>query len=308
MRDPATELTGYRHPAYVAALGEFGTPRALPRSAGWLLERAVPGGPHRDAMGCYPLFSCLDWPGLKADVDALASDLVAVSLVTDPFGRYDEATLRDCFGVRVAPYKQHFVADLRRARETFVSRHHRYYASRALSAVELDRCDEPGGLLDEWVGLYDHLIARHQLRGMKAFSRQSFAQQLAVPGVVVLRAGQHGRTVGAHIWYLQDDVVHSHLAATNQAGYDLNVSYALYWFALETFASQAAWINFGAGAGLNSDGADGLTRFKRGWATGTRLTYFCGRIFDRGKYDAALAARGLQDNDYFPAYRKGEFA
>ena len=103
---------------------------------------------------------------------------------------------------------------------------------------------------------------------------------------------------------MQGDVVHSHLAATNAPGYDLNVSYALYWFALETFADQAAWINFGAGAGLTSDGTDGLTRFKRGWATETRPTYFCGRIFDRAKYADALAARGLQDNDYFPAYRR----
>lgn len=308
MRDPAPELTGYLHPEYAAALGEFGRPRALLRSGGWLLERTVPGGSCQDAMGCYPLFSCLDWSGLKADIDALASDLVAVSLVTDPFGRYSEETLQTCFAGKVVPYKQHFVADLRLARESYVSRHHRYYASRARSAVEIDRCDEPAGLLDEWLPLYDHLIARHQLRGIKAFSRQSFARQLAVPGAVLLRAKQDGHTIGAHIWYRQDDVVHSHLAAANQAGYDLNVSYALYWFALETFAGQAVWINFGAGAGLNTDGADGLTRFKRGWATGTRLAYFCGRIFDRARYDAALAARGLQDNDYFPAYRQGEFA
>jgi hypothetical protein len=307
VRNPASELTGYRHPTYAASLAEFGTPRALPRSGGWLLERAVPGGPYRDAMGCYPLFSCLDWSGLKADVDALATDLVSVSLVSDPFGRYDDETLRSCFVGKVVPYKHHFVADLRRARETFVSRHHRYYANRALSAVEIDRCDEPGGLLDEWLPLYDQLIERHQLGGLKAFSRQSFAMQLTVPGVVMLRARQGGRTVGAHLWYLQDDVVHSHLAAANQAGYDLNVSYALHWFALEAFAREALWINFGAGAGLSGDGGDGLTRFKRGWATDTRLAYFCGRIFDRDKYAAALAARRLPDNDYFPAYRKGEF-
>ena len=308
VREPATGLTGYRHPAYAASLGEFGTPRVLPRSGGWLIERAVPGGPYHDAMGGYPLFSCLDWSGLKADVDALANDLVSVSLVTDPFGHYDDEMLRDCFVSKVVPYKHHFVADLRRAPETFVSRHHRYYANRALSVVELDRCDQPRGLLDEWLPLYDHLIERHQLRGIKAFSPQSFTVQLTVPGVVMLRARHGGQTVGAHLWCLQDDVVHSHLAAANRVGYDLNVSYALYWFALETFARQAVWINFGAGAGLNSDGEDGLSRFKRGWATGTRLSYFCGRILNREKYAAALTARGLQDDDYFPAYRKGEFA
>jgi hypothetical protein len=59
---------------------------------------------------------------------------------------------------------------------------------------------------------------------------------------------------------------------------------------------------------VTGDGTDGLSRFKRGWATGTRPTYFCGRIFDHRRYADALTARGLEDDDYFPAYRKGEFA
>jgi hypothetical protein len=316
VRDPATDPSGYRHPAYAASLADFGTPRHLPRSGGWLLERPVPapstplgaGARHTDAMGCYPLFSCLDWSGLKADVDALAADLISVALVTDPFGGWDRQALQDCFVHKVVPYKSHFVADLRRPPGTFVTRHHRYYAQRARRAVELERCDQPARFLDEWVSLYDQLIARHQLQGIKAFSRRAFSAQLTVPGAVLLRATRAGEPVGAHLWYVQGDVVHSHLAAANALGYDLNVSYALYWFALETFAGQAAWINFGAGAGVHGDGTDGLTRFKRGWATDTRPTYFCGRIFDHAKYADALAARGLDDDDYFPAYRKGEFA
>ncbi len=260
-------------------------------------------------MGCYPLFSCLDWSGLKADVDELAADLISVSLVTDPFGDYDRQALERCFVDKVVPYKRHFVADLRLPARTFVTKHHHYYAQRASARVELQRSDQPSQRLDEWLSLYDHLIARHGLSGIKAFSRAAFAGQLAVPGVVMLLATHAGETVGAHLWYLQDDVVHSHLAATSALGYDLSVSYALYLFALETFASQAVWINFGAGAGVTSDGMDGLSRFKRGWATGTRPTYFCGRIFDRAKYADALTARGLPDSaDYFPAYRKGEFA
>jgi hypothetical protein len=258
-------------------------------------------------MGCYPVFSCTDWAGLKADVDELA-DLISVSLVTDPFGDYDRQALEKCFVHRVIPYKAHFVADMRRPAGTFVTKHHRYYAQRALPLVDLERCDQPGQLLDEWTSLYDHLIARHQLSGIKAFSRRAFSLQLAVPGAVMLRATHAGQTVGAHLWYVQDDVVHSHLAAASPRGYELQVSYALYWFALETFADQAAWINFGAGAGLSSDATDGLSRFKRGWATGTRPTYFCGRIFDQRRYADALTARGLDNDDYFPAYRKGEFA
>jgi hypothetical protein len=308
LQPPSIELSGYRHPGYAASLAEFGIPRRLPRSGGWLLERPLAGGSSKDAMGCYPLFSCTDWSGLHADVDALAADLICVSLVTDPFGCYETADLRKCFTDRVIPYKAHFVADLRRPLAEVVTKHHRYYAERARALVEIERCDQPIQFLDEWLALYDHLIARHQLSGIKAFSRRAFSMQLTIPGLVMLRAIHAGQTVGAHLWYVQDEVAYSHLAAANALGYELQVAYALYWFAMETLADQAVWIDFGAGAGVSGDGTDGLSWFKKGWATETRPTYFCGRIFDRARYADALAARGLDDSDYFPAYRRGEFA
>lgn len=308
LAETASGLSGYKHSAYAGSLAEFGTPRFLPRSGGWVLERSISERSYKDAMGCYPLFSCTNWSGLKDDLDELAPDLVCVSLVTDPFGCYDKQDLQNYFRDKFAPFKTHYVADLRRRPRESVAKHHRYYAQRALRLVDIERCDEPGQFLDEWLGLYDNLIARHQLSGIKAFSRHAFSMQLAIPGVVMLRAKHDGETVGAHLWYVQGDVVHSHLAAVNARGYDLAVSYGLYWFALQTFADESRWINFGAGAGLNSDSIDGLTRFKKGWATETRVTYLCGRIFDHEKYAAALAARGMDDNDYFPAYREGEFA
>ena len=85
--------SGYGHPSYAASFAEFGTPRRLTRSGGWLLERSIPHAEARDAMGCYPLFVCQDWRGLEADLDEI-DDLVSVSLVTDPFGDHDEALLR----------------------------------------------------------------------------------------------------------------------------------------------------------------------------------------------------------------------
>jgi Acetyltransferase (GNAT) domain len=307
LREPATDLTGYRNSAYAASLAEFGKPRRLPQSGGWVLERPVAGGSYKDAMGCYPLFSCTDWSGLKADLDELATDLVCISLVTDPFGCYDKRDLQNCFSDKFVPFKTHYVADLRSRPRESVAAHHRYYAQRALRFVDIERCDQPSQFLDEWMSLYDNLIARHRMSGFKVFSRRAFSVQLAIPGVVLLRARLDGEIVGAHLWYVQGDVVHSHLAAANARGYDLSVSYALHWFALETFADEAAWINFGGGAGLNSDDTDGLTIFKKGWATETRPTYFCGRIFDHVKYADALTVRGLHDNDYFPAYRRDEF-
>ena len=88
LTEPATHQ-GYAHPFYAASLAEFGAPLRLPRCGGWVLERSVPGGHARDAMGCYPLFVCQDWRALAADLDDLDGP-VSLSLVSDPFGDYDE--------------------------------------------------------------------------------------------------------------------------------------------------------------------------------------------------------------------------
>ena len=300
--------TGYRSFEYAHSLAEFGTPRHLARCDGWVLERTIGATSSRDATGCYPLFACRDWSALGADLADLGRDLVCVSLVTDPFGRYDAQALQNCFPDKCISFKPHLVADLRRPPREFVSKHHRYYARRALALVDIERCRNPDSHLDEWTALYDALVARHQLRGIKAFSRKAFSVQLRTPGIAMIRARCDGETVGAHLWILQDGVAYSHLAAANARGYDLNVAYALYWSALEIFAEEARWIDFGAGAGLTAADSDGLTQFKRGWASETRPTFFCGRVLDRARYEAATAARAAGDSSYFPAYRAGEYS
>jgi hypothetical protein len=257
-------------------------------------------------MGCYPLFTCLDWRRLYLDLDAIrGDDLVSVTLVTEPFGEYDEAYLRRCFPALVRPFKEHYVVDLGRPR---VSKHHRYYARRALREVTVEVCVEPERLLDEWTGLYAHLCARQHLAGIKAFSRPAFARQLRIPGLVVLRGTAGGSTVGAHLWYVQGEVAHSHLAAFSAQGYELMAAYALYASAIEHFAGQVRWLALGAGAGARGNDRDGLSWFKRGWSTGTRPVYLCGRVFSPECYAEAAAARGISTTGYFPAYRQGEFA
>jgi hypothetical protein len=145
-------------------------------------------------------------------------------------------------------------------------------------------------------------------RGIKAFSKSAFAAQFEVPGLVMMRATHQGTTVGAHLWYQHGSVVYSHLAAVNALGYELMASYALHWYALQTFAGEACWLNLGAGSGTVDHEDGGLTRFKRGWATGTRTAYLCGRIFHQSKYQAILQAHQNPPSDYFPAYRRGEFS
>ena len=294
--------TGYLHAQYAASLTEFGVPRWLPHSGGWLLEREVTGT-HRDAMGCYPLFACRDWSQLGVDLDALASSLVAVSLVTDPFGGYDDRTLRHAFPDLLVPFKRHYVVDLRSPR---VTKHHRYYARKALAVLDVDDATADHAFLDEWMRLHQHLVERHHIRGLKAFSRRSFALQLATPGFSMLRAAYRGEAVAAMMFVHQDDVVHAHVLGCSPAGYSLCALYALIAAAIDRFKGDARWCNLMGVPGGGESGSGGIRAFKRGWAADTRSTFLCGRILQPARYAELARQRGAVSTTYFPAYRDGE--
>lgn len=301
-------MTGYHHPLYVRSLKEFGEPRELPYCKGYILKRPITGLPCYDAMGCYPLFVCRDWTQLHAGLQDLEGELVSLSLVTDPFGAYDEEMLRLCFPDVVMPFKEHFVRNTAYPLASSVSEHHRRNARKALSRLSVERCEDPHDAIDDWVHLYRQLIERHDIRGIARFSRESFDLQLRVPGIIAFRALRGERVVGMLLWYVQNGVAYYHLGAHDVLGYEMHASFSLFWAAIEYFAARGVeWLDLGAGAGLGRTGEDGLSRFKQGWATGTRTAYLCGRIFDHDRYRELTASRGMCDTAYFPAYRRGEF-
>jgi hypothetical protein len=302
----AESVTGYLHRGYAASLAEFGVPRELRRSRGWILVRAVPNSVHHDAIGCYPLFACENWSELGADLQEVGKDLVSLALVADPFGQYDTSTLRGCFDT-VTAFKEHFVVDLERPIGATSTKHHRYYARRSLQKVAVEEDSNPSRSLDVWTELYAHLVERHHISGLRAFSKRSFAQQLTVPGIMSFRAIHDGQVVGMHLWYAQNGVAYSHLEAVNRTGYETGASYALYWRALHAFSGKLRWADLGSAAGRSEHALDGLARFKKGWASGSRTAFFCGRIFDPHRYEELANANGVGATDYFPAYRKGEF-
>ena len=302
-----TAVVGYAHPRYAASLSEFGTPRHLPRSDGWILERPILGTASSDAMGCYPLFDCREWSQLPADLEELQKELVSLTLVPAPFAPYDRALLERCFG-RVVHFKDHFVADLSRPVEEIVKRTHRKSARRALRNVDVRVCTRPEDHLDTWADLFSTLAGRHNITGLRAFSKQAFAEQFNIPGMVLFEARADGTTVGLDLWYVQDDVAYGHLAACNAHGYKLSASYATKWFLMHYFADKVRWIDFGGVAGADSNGSHGLAKFKQGWSTGTKPVYLCGRIFQPDVYNDLVEARQAGATEYFPAYSTGEFS
>lgn len=306
---PQEQATGYLHSLYCHSLSEFGRPRYLPESGGWILERPIPDSQASDAMGCYPFFACNDWSRLNIDLENLGNSLVCVSLVTDPFGQYAPADLKAYFPDLSTPFKEHFVVDLSRSPNTIVNSHHRRNARKALREIRVEQCDTPINFLDDWATLYKTLVDRHNIRGLTAFSRESFAYQLRVPGIVVFRAVHRDATVGMLLWYGQANRAYYHLGAYNSLGYKFGASFALFDYCIKYFADHGfAWLNLGSGAGISTSEEQGLSRFKQGWSTGVRTVYFCGRILDRQRYQEILEMRGLPPTPYFPAYRAGEFS
>ena len=317
-------LTGYQHPDYAQSLSEFGTPRHLPESGGWILERPIPGcpalgaerrgasglrvGEAKDAMGPYPLFTCRHWDQLPADVAGLSGSLVTLVLVTDPFAEIDTAQLGTGFDF-VKPFKCHYIADLTSPFEEALNKHHRYYVKKSLREIETEVCEEPLRYLREWIGLYDNLVQKRGIRGLRAFSAQSFHTQLSIPGMVLVVGRQGGQIVGAHLVAIQGDVAYSHLAALSSVGYQLNAAYGIYGATLEYLtARNVRYLDLGGAPGLDPDTpTDGLTRFKRGWSRTTRLVYLCGRVLDPERCAELCRLKGVGATDYFPAYRAGEF-
>jgi hypothetical protein len=260
-------------------------------------------------MGCYPLFSCADWSGLRDDLKDLESEVVTLVAITDPFGDHDENYLKECFRDLVIPFKQHFVTDLKRPRASFLSPHHQRNIRKAIRLVQVEECTDPAAHQENWISLYETLVQRHAVTGIPAFSRESFAKQFKVPGLVIFRAIRENAAIGMLLWYVQGDVAYYHLGAYSDLGYESGASFALFNYSLEYFAGHGVeWLNLGAGAGTGLETDSGLGRFKQGWSTGTRTAYLCGRVFDKRKYEEIIKARNIPPTGYFPAYRLGEFS
>lgn len=297
--------TGYAHGQYATSLADFGRPHGLPRSGGWILVRNIPGTDARDAMGPYPLFACNDWAQLGADLEEIGSDLVSIVLVADPFGNHQPDLLARAFNRGAAPFKDHHVVDVRSPLEATVSAHHRRNVRKALRFVTAECVENPIAALDDWTRLYGTLIERHAIDGIRAFSRASFASQLATPGLMAYRAVVATETVGMLLFYVQGDVAYYHLGAFSPRGYELGAAFAVFWTALKELSCTVKFVSLGGDAGVDND-EGGLARFKRGWANTTRCAYVCRHVGNPELY--ARLSSGRSETSFFPAYRAGEFA
>lgn len=292
---------GYRGPAYPHALVHAGRAAPLERSRGWCLLRAIDGTGACDASGPYPFAVCEDWSRLAEDAAGLAAAAVSLTLVTDPFADVSQRTLSEAFPDLCRPYKQHYVV---RLGAPPADDHHRRNIRAGLRNAVVDVAEPAEDWLPDWIRLYDHLVQRHSIDGVARFSPESFKRQFRVPGMLAARATVAGDVVGMTLWAVDGARAYYHLGAYDDRGYRARASYAMFSRVFETLAARGVQeVGLGAGAGAQASSA-GLERFKRGWATGTRQVYLCGRILDPAGYHAACRARGRVGSEgFFPAYR-----
>jgi hypothetical protein len=259
-------------------------------------------------MGPYPMFVCKDWRALAADLDDLRKDLVCVAVVTDPLGAHDRALIEDTFDF-VNDFKDHFITQLGAPPQEYVRKRYRQTAQRALENLTVERATEPLELLDDWERLYGVLIRRHEIKGVRAFSRKAFEFQLSLPGCCLFQVRAGGEVIGLDWWFVAGPFAYAHLAAFSESAYDNDASYAALWKILHEFTDTGLqFANFGGSAGVKADVHDGLAVFKKGWTNMAKPAWFCGTIFQPDTYETLLRERGLTPGGYFPKYREGEYA
>jgi len=298
---------GYYHPDYARSLEAFGEPVELKRCGGYILKRTIPGFQFCDAMGCYPLFCCNDWKLLCADISQLKQEVIALGLVTDPFAGIEPQELEKCFEI-IFPFKNHYIIDLTRNWEQRIDRRHKQKISKALEIQSIEICDQPLKYLEEWTELYGVLIQRHNIFGIKAFSKECFKKQLGIPGMILI-VGKVGREIaGANLIIIDGKYAYDHLAAYSLKGYEISASYGILWATFQYLAKRGIhYCDLGGASGVKPNARDGLDQFKRGWTKDTLVSYFCGQVFDSAIYERICREMGICGCNYFPAYRTGEF-
>ena len=296
---------GYFNPGYMSSLSEFGEPILLPRSGASILRRVIGESEYSDGMGGYPLFCCPEWSGLDMDLEDLRESLVSIVMVPDPMSSPSREDLSKIFPY-MRPYKKHYFVTTDKRPQLYVKPRHRDHALKALRHIEVEVCNEPWKLAGEFNELFSTLATRHNIRGLRRFSKRAFELQFKLPGLIAFRAITGNKTIGIDTWYVQDNCAQGHLSALSSIAYNMHAAYAIKWSIIEYFSDKVQYINLGGGRSV--EGNDGLSSFKSGWANGSYRSWICGRILQPENYENIVCNRSASSQQYFPAYRWDEYA
>ena len=294
------------HPLYAESFSDIGEPLYLPRAKGWLIKRPIPNTPLFDAMGPYPLFFCKNWNCLIEDIESIKDQVCTVALVIGPFEDIPKEAFKHHFDI-FRSYKDHYILDTTLPYCEIISKSHKREARKALNKIKIDLQISPNIDLDEWCFLYNTLIQHHHITGIRAFSRNTLKNHITIPNTHYYRALCHGEIIGGNLFYIQNEIAYYHLACSTEKGYKLHANYATLWSAIRDLSTKVHFIEFGGGAGAKEGILDGLSQFKKGWSSLTKKSFFLGKINDHQEYWDLIKMNRISDNNWFPAYRTGDY-
>jgi hypothetical protein len=287
----------YQRLRYAEAFGPRFTPLYLPSAQTPVLLRPIQDHNAIDAMGLYPLCAMAPAADLAADMELLrAKGAVSLVLVADSFFSPPSTVMQQFFDHHL-PFKEHYVCDLRKDDFTY-SKHHRYEVRKSHKQCET-RVLSLSDHLDAWYTLYAHLISKHGMTGIQAFSKDYFAKIAALEPIMI-GAFHESELISAHLWFTHEHYAYSHLAASSEKGYELQAAYAVYDSSITHLKSLGIEvIDLGGGAGTNASA--GLSFLKKGFSNDQTMCYVYGKVLDQKMY-ATLSAKHAPTT-FFPAYR-----
>lgn len=298
------DLRTHPHPyatlAYAKTLAHVGSPVDLPAWRTCVIARDWRRRA-KDAVGPYPLTCLGSDSDLGMGLDELRkAGFVSVLLVVDGLIGPAIDRLQRAFTI-ARPFKTHYIVDQSLGAYR-PSKHHRYEIRRAMEhGVEI-RIEPLRGILDAWTALYQGLISRHCITGVQCFTRDSFEALAACEGLIAVGAYIGSELIACHLWFQYEEIVWSHLAASNARGYATAAAYAVCDQSIRNFSGRL--INLGGSAGIDDAASDGLARFKAGFSNRTQTASLIGSVLDPTLYQALCSERsGISHENYFPAYR-----
>lgn len=284
--------------SYAQSLSHAGQALHVPHWDCSVLMRNI--NAHRsDAMGTYPLAIMPPEADIAGGLAHLRDHgLVSVVLVLDDVHRPSLESLQQHFTL-VRPFKTHYLyrpdGD-----EPHYDAHHRYELKQALKHLRTGPLDWPRDF-SAWVRLYSMLISRRNLSGVHDFPETHHRFLSESENIVGIGAwNDKDELVSAHLWTVNRNKVHSHLAASSEEGYRTRAAYAVNDASLRFF-KNAAHINLGGGAGFGDRPDDGLAAFKRGFSNAVASSYIVGAVLDKDAYTELSTHQ--EASDFFPAYR-----
>lgn len=289
----------YSSKQYAEAFKSDYKPIYLPTTKSYMLERKVLDTDLLDISACYPRYLVDDYNNIKKDIDYLKSKgFISLVFASDVFSTKELEDNKILFE-HFKPFKEHFICELKSYQGH--SNHHKYEVKKASKLAEVKIIDLRK-YLHEWILIYQVLIQKHNIKGVQYFSPQYFKSIANLDNLYTVAAFRNNELISAHIWIAHQDKVYSHLAASNDTGYETCASYLIYDYSINYFRDKGfSSLDLGSGAGLENANS-GLTFFKQGFANDKRWSFICGKILDCLKYNQ-LSGLIKNSGEYFPAYR-----